>query len=179
MKPFRRLALLLAATLAVSACASRVAAFPGETSVAGSMRLADVGVPEAARPFFLTIYPTPRAFEYGAVLLPLAGARVVDDADPKFNELLREQGLDQGWSELTREGYVLAVTAEFGRVLVLKAARDDAGRRWADQAFAQLTHETADGKFARECRVVDAPVFALRGNKRPLAWETKYRANFA
>jgi hypothetical protein len=117
--------------------------------------------------------------EYGDNLLPLAGAVFVDDTSPGFDERVRAAGLDLGWKELPREGYILWVTGEAGHTLILEAARDDAGKRWADQALAQLTEENAAGRFVRECRVLDAPVFALRGNKRPLAWETKYRANFA
>src|SRR5262249_5163398 len=71
------------------------------------------------------------------------------------------------------------VSAEGGRAVVLVAARDDAGRRWAEQALAQVTWESPSGRFVRGCRVLDAPAFPLRGSKRPLAWETKYRANFA
>jgi len=178
MKPLVGL-LPLVAALAASACASHVAMFPGASEVPGAMRLADVDVPAAARPLVLTIYPTPRRAEYGDSLLPMAGAVVVDDASPGFDGLLREQGLDLGWKELPREGYLVAVTGRDGHAVVLSAARDDAGRRWASQALAQITYETPAGKFVRECRVLDAPVFALRGNKRPQAWETKYRANFA
>jgi hypothetical protein len=179
--PMRRLARLLPvlASLLASACITRVAGFHGKDDVPGALHLSEVSVPEAARPLMWTVYPTPRAVEYGELLLPLDGARFVDDAAAGFSDLLRRQGLDLGWKELPREGYLIAVTAENGRTVVLKAARDDAGKRWADQAFAQLMYETPSRKYVRECRVLDAPVFALRGNKRPLAWETNYRANFA
>ncbi len=178
MTPSRRL-LPVFALLAASACASRVAPFGGPSDVAGAVRLADVDVPDAARPFLLTIYPTPQRVNYGDALLPLAGAKVVDDKSPDFDAVLGAQGLDRGWADLPPEGYVLAVAARGGRVVVLEAARDAAGRRWADEALSQITYETPRGRFARECRVLDAPAFPLRGEKRPQAWETKYRANFA
>jgi len=173
-----RLAFVLCA-LAAAACASRRATFPSAMDVPGAVRVASIDAPESARPMLLTIYPTPRRVEYGQVLLPLGGAARIDDASPEFAQILRDHGLDLGWKELPREGYVVVVTADRGRVIVLAAARDDAGRRWADEALSQLTYEAPSGTFIRECRVLDAPIFALRGNKRPLAWETKYRANFA
>jgi hypothetical protein len=172
----RLFALLLA--LAAAACASRPTPRP-EPVVPGALRIAEVAVPESARAFFLTVYPTPRRMEYGGTLLPLAGAVFVDDASPDFDARLRAAGLDLGWKDLRREGYLVAVTAEAGHAVVVKAARDDAGRRWADEALAQVTYESGKGRFVRVCRILDEPVFALRGNKRPQAWETKYRANFA
>src|SRR5262245_40565970 len=118
MKPLLRLA-SLAATLVLAACASRVAAFPERSDVPGAMRLADVDVSPAARPLLLTIYPTPRRAEYGESLLPTAGAVFVDDTSPGFAELLRAEGLDLGWKDLPREGYVLAVAGVGGRAVVL------------------------------------------------------------
>jgi len=178
MRILRGLALALI-LVAVAACSSTRAAFPSASEVPGSIGLADIAVPEATRTLVLTIYPTPRHVEYGDALLPLAGAVVLDDTARDFDERVRAAGLELGWKEMHPEGYVLHVTAENGHTVVVKAARDDAGRRWAAQALAQLTWETPAGKFVRECRVLDAPVFALRGNKRPQAWETSYRANFA
>jgi hypothetical protein len=164
---------------AAAACSSAQPQFPRASDVPGSIGIAELAVPDTVRPLVLTIYPTPRHVEYGEALLPLAGAVVLDDTAPDFDARVRAAGLDLGWKEMHPEGYVLHVTAENGHTVVVKAARDDAGRRWADEALAQLTWETAAGKFVRECRVLDAPVFALRGNKRPQAWESAYRANFA
>jgi hypothetical protein len=178
MRPIRAATALLLA-LAAAACASPRAPLPGAQDVPGSLHIDAIDVPEAVRPLVLTIYPTPRRVEYGDVLLPLAGAVVLDDTAPDFADRVEYAGLGRGWKELPPEGYVLHVTAEDGHTVVVKAARDDAGRRWADQALAELTWETPEGKFVRGCRVLDAPVFALRGNKRPQAWETAYRANFA
>src|SRR6185503_7531089 len=104
-------------------------AVPDATPVPGSLMLGDVPGPAASREFLLTIYPTPRRFEYGDALLPLEGAVFVDDASPDFEVRLRAAGLDLGWKDMRREGYVLAVSAQQGRVVVLKAARDDPGRR--------------------------------------------------
>jgi hypothetical protein len=170
------IALLL---LATGACRSSGHAFPDSADVAGSIVFADLHVAEEQRPLTLTVYPTPRRAEYGTVLLPASGAVVVDDSADDFDARLRAAGLDFGWKELSPEGYLLAVTGEAGHAVILKAARDDAGLRWADQALAQITWEGPEGRFIRACRILDAPVFALRGNKRPQAWETRYRANFA
>ncbi len=178
MNALRHLATLVA-VLAAAACASSRHAFPGSTDVPGSLEFAELPVAESIRPLTLTVYPTPRRAEYGDVLLPAKGAVVVDDSAADFDARLRAAGLDLGWKELPPEGYLLAVTGEAGHAVVLKAARDDAGLRWADQALAQLTWDGPEGKFIRVCRVLDAPVFPLRGNKRPQAWETRYRANFA
>jgi hypothetical protein len=165
--------------LAAAACTSTATRPAAEQWVPGSMRVADLDVPEEVRGLVLTIYPTPQRVEYGEALLPLEDAVYVDDASSDFDERLRAAGLELGWKDLRREGYLLDVTAEDGHAVVLKAARDDAGRRWADQALAQVSIESKRGKFVRACRVLDMPVFSLRGSKHPQAWETKYRANFA
>ena len=177
-----RLAALPLLALAAAACASssaEPASFAPAAAVAGAMRVDAIAAPDEARALLFTIYPTPRVVEYGTSLLPLAGALQVDDASPDFDERLRAAGLESGWKELPREGYVLCVAAENGRAVVLKAAHDDAGKRWAEQALAQVSLESGSRRFVRECRVLDAPVFRLRGSKRPQAWETRYRANFA
>jgi hypothetical protein len=165
--------------LLAAACTSTSARPTAEQWVPGSLRVSELDVPEEVRELVLTVYPTPQAVEYGDALLPLDGAVLVDETSPDFDARLRAAGLDLGWKDLRREGYVIDVSAEDGHAVVLKAARDDAGRRWADQALAQITHETRRGRFARACRVLDMPVFALRGSKHPQAWETRYRANFA
>lgn len=181
-------ALLVAALLAACASAPRDtggtpaaepqygdewAATPGAASMA-ELRLA----PEIAD-LALTVYPTPRRAEYGSVLLPLDGAEVVDEAHADSDAILREAGLEIGFRELPPEGYALAVVRQGGRTVVLAAARDDAGRRWAAQALGQVTTTSGGRRMVRACRVLDAPVFPLRGNKRPQEWEARYRANFA
>jgi beta-N-acetylglucosaminidase-like protein len=147
--------------------------------VPGAVALESVEVPEEVRPLWLTVYPTPRLVVYGASLFPLDAAQRIDDASPEFEARLEETELTAGWNSLRREGYVLSVEARNGRAAVLLAARDDAGRRWAEQALAQLTVESGGRTYVRECRIVDWPAFALRGGSRPQAWETRYRANFA
>lgn len=165
--------------LAAAACASAAPRSAAEQWVPGSMRIADLDVPGEVRDLVLTVYPTPQRVEYGDALLPLEDAVYVDDASPDFDERLRAAGLELGWKDLRREGYLIDVSAEDGHAVVLKAARDDAGRRWAEQALAQVTLQSSRGRFVRACRVLDMPVFALRGSKHPQGWETKYRANFA
>jgi hypothetical protein len=127
--------------LAATACTSTVTRPAAEQWVPGSMRVADLDVPEDVRGLVLTIYPTPQRVEYGEALLPLDDAVFVNDASPDFDERLRAAGLELGWKDLRREGYLLDVSAEDGHAVVLKAARDDAGRRWADQALAQVSIE--------------------------------------
>src|SRR5262245_10589448 len=124
-------ALLVLICAFAAACASRPPA-PNEVAPPpGSLRVADLDVPDAARDLVVTIYPTPRNVEYAAFLLPLAGAARIDDASPGFETLLAEQGLEDGWREMPREGYLLAVApGADGRTVVVSAARDDAGRRW-------------------------------------------------
>ena len=173
-----RIAAVCAALLA-TACASSPPRSAAEQWVPGAMRVTALDVPEEVRDLVLTIYPTPQRVEYGDALLPLEDAVYVDEKSEDFDARLRAAGLDLGWKDLRREGYLIDVSAEDGHAVVLKAARDDAGRRWADQALAQITNESRQGGFVRACRVLDMPVFALRGSKHPQAWETRYRANFA
>lgn len=147
--------------------------------VPGAARVSRIPLPDDARDLVLTVYPTPRRAAYGDVLLPLDGARFADESSDDVDALLREAGLEIGFRELPPEGYALAVTHAEGRTVVLSAARDDAGHRHAAQALAQLTTSKNGRPLVRACRILDAPVFPLRGSKRPQAWETAYRANFA
>src|SRR6187455_1365890 len=114
MKIVRQVLPIALVLLAASACTSAHALFSAQADVPGSVRVADVAVPEAVRPMVLTVYPTPRHVEYGDLLLPLAGAVVLDDTAPDFDERVRASGLDLGWKEMPPEGYVLHVTAEDG-----------------------------------------------------------------
>lgn len=174
--------------LAAAACASGAPSDGDEPApppygaawadVPGVLRVADVPFPEPLREFVLTTYPTARRAEYGDLLLPLDDALWIDESSDDVDAHLRAAGLEIGWRELPPEGYVLATSHEAGRTVVLTAARDAAGRAWAEQALAQVTHLTDGPGFVRACRILDAPVFPLRGSKRPQAWETRYRANF-
>lgn len=136
--------------------------------------------PQEVRSFWLTAYPTPRRVEYGGRLLPLSGAlRVTQDSD-EFDLWLRRFGLEVGWNELGHEGYVLGVTEEDGRTIVLAGARSDTAETWLAQTLEQVTDEgDPDGARVRECRVLDEPRLPLRGNKRPRPWELFYGANHA
>lgn len=147
--------------------------------VPGAATMADLRVPANVADLTLTVYPTPRKVAYGDVLLPLDGARYVDETTDDVDAVLRAAGLEIGFRELPAEGYALAVTWDRGRATVLLAAKDDAGHRWASLALEQVTTTVGGRRVARACRVLDAPVFPLRGNKRPQAWERRYRANFA
>src|SRR5512138_3812394 len=137
MRSVRRLgASVLVAALALAGCAT--GAPPAEHSdVPGAIAIESVPLPDEVRPLWLTVYPTPLHAEYGGALLPLDAADRVDDASPEFEACLGETGLEAGWQALRREGYVLAVGARAGKATVVLAARDDAGRRWAEQALAQ------------------------------------------
>jgi len=178
--------LLLAASLA--ACASDPSSAGEEppqppygaawADLPGVLRVADVPFPAALREFLLTTYPTARRAEYGDVLLPLDDVLRIDESSDDVDARLRAAGLEIGWRELPPEGFVLATSREAGRTVVVTAARDPAGRAWADRALAQVTHTTEGRDFVRACRILDAPVFPLRGSKRPQAWERRYRANF-
>lgn len=144
----------------------------------GSVRALPLAHPDL-RGVVLTVYPAARRAEYGDALLPLHGALRVDESSPEVDARLRAAGLEIGWRELPAEGYVLATSWEDGRAVVVSAARDRAGRTWADLALEQITHDAAGVRSIRACRILDAPVFPLRGNKRPQTWERRYRANFA
>ncbi|MCE9637473.1 MAG: beta-N-acetylglucosaminidase domain-containing protein [Planctomycetes bacterium] len=147
--------------------------------VPGAARVSRLSVPDDARDLVLTVYPTPRRAAYGDVLLPLDGARFADETSDDVDALLRDAGLEIGFRELPPEGYALAITHVDGRTVVLTAARDAPGHRFAAQALAQVTTSQDGRGLVRACRVLDAPVFPLRGSKRPQAWEVAYRANFA
>src|SRR5207247_8850895 len=101
MQAVRRLQLVLA-VLAAS-CASPSGGSGAQSQGAGALPVGKVPVPDAVRPLFLTIYPEPRKAEYGEVLLPLDTAVRMDDLDPRFDQRLRELGLDVGWKQLARE----------------------------------------------------------------------------
>ncbi len=128
----------------------------------------------------LTVYPTPQRAEYGRFLLPLAGHRRVDVASSDFLDVLEDLELLATWKALPPEGYILEIGWRRGRTHIVLAAADEAGARWAREALTQLTTIAADGAaLVRDCLIVDAPGFPLRGSKRPEAWEEAYRANFA
>ena len=188
MRAVRSLALAVAlATVSVTAaaCGSLPSDAPeplwGDVwaGVPGAARMADLHLANDVRDLALTVYPVPRRTEYGEVLLPLDGALRTDEASEDVDAALRATGLELGFREVSAEGYVLAVTWENGHTQVLAAAHDDAGRAWAAAALAQISTVVDGRRVVRACRVLDAPIFALRGNKRPEAWELAYRANFA
>jgi hypothetical protein len=186
MRPLAAFLVMLTA-LAAAACASAGGAAGAGSSaygaswaaVPGARSVADLGLRPDLADLALTIYPTPRRAEYGDVLLPLDDVRRADESAEDADRLLRAAGLEIGFRELPDEGYVLAVSSEGSRTVVLAAARDEAGRRWAACAVEQVTTEIAGRRYIRACRILDAPVFPLRGSKRPQAWEEAYRANFA
>ena len=137
-------------------------------------------VPAELSNYVLTVYPTPRQVAYGEYLLPLAGHSRVDVSSPDFLEVLEDLELLETWQSLPDEGYVLQVGWHDDRTWIVLAGADEAGSRWAEQALAQLTTTSAGGVAAvRDCQIIDAPGFPLRGSKRPEAWEEAYRANFA
>lgn len=183
---FATLVALAAAALLGAACAARPgggrapsARFGDDwASLPGVLPLTAVVAPEEVRDIVLTVYPTPQRVEYGDVLLPLDGARYLDEGGDDVDARLHDAGLDIGARELPDEGYALAVVSFEGRTVVVTSARDDAGRTWAALAVEQLTTTIGGRSYARACRILDAPSFALRGNKRPMAWERRYRANF-
>lgn len=146
---------------------------------AGGVGMDDLALPEEVRDLALTVYPTPRRAEYGDDLLPLDGALVVDESSPDVDAHLRAAGLEIGFRELPAEGYALSVSSDGGRTVVLAAARDAAGRAWARAALDRVTVERDGRRLVRTCRVLDAPIFPLRGSKRPQPWELAYGANFA
>lgn len=148
-------------------------------SAPGARPFASLGVADEIRDLVLRSYPAARTAEYGGVLLPLGDALIVTEESPDVDARLRAVGLEVGWAELPAEGYVLAVTWEAGRTVVLSCARDEAGHRWASATLSQITWREDGKTWLRACRILDAPLFPLRGNKRPQEWETSYRANFA
>jgi len=179
-RPLRQLAasLLLATLLVLGACASR----PAAGAPAESRPLPGAGLPPDATELHLTVIPSPRQAAYGRFLLPLAGHERVDVSSPDFLVVLEELELLSTWRDLPDEGYVLQVGWVDGRTLILLAGADAAGSAWAEEALAQLSWSGLDGsdaQYVRDCLLIDAPGFPLRGNKRPRAWETAYRANFA
>jgi hypothetical protein len=167
---------LSCATLALGGCATRPRIGPPSAAIP----VPTTGpVPEVAA-LRLTVYPTPRQAEYGTFLLPLGEHRRVDVTSDDFLETLDELELVETWRELPDEGYVLQVGWHDDRTLIVLAAADEAGARWGEEALLQLTARHEDGsRWVRDCLVIDAPGFPLRGNKRPQAWEEAYRANFA
>lgn len=169
-------ACLVAAALAVAGCASVPP--PGPPRAAEALPRGALDPDVAA--LQLTVYPTPRQAVYGSFLLPLAGHRRVDVGAPDFLEVLDELELTETWRELPHESYVLQIGWHGDRTLVVLAASDEAGARWGEEALEQLTlRRPGAPTLVRDCLVVDAPGFPLRGSKRPQAWEEAYRANFA
>jgi hypothetical protein len=75
--------------------------------------------------------------------------------------------------------YVGADPAKEGNQLILLAGNSPAGDFWALQSLRQLT-ASKDGKtYVRRGAVSDWPMFWGRGNKRPEAWEHRFKANYA
>ena len=168
----------LRATLivALGACAS-----PQSAGVPEAARpLPDVGLPADVADLHLTVFPAPRQALYGRYLVPLGDHRRVDVGSPDFLVVLEELELLETWRDLPDEGFVLQIGWIDGETVVLLAGADAVGALWAEEALGQLTWVADDGaEYARDCLVIDAPGFPLRGNKRPRAWERPYRANFA
>ncbi len=165
---------VLALLLALTACAG---ARDG-TSV--GVPLPPPDLPDDLASFLLTAYPTPREAQYGDTFVDLGTAEWIDETSDDFLEILDELGLSSTWRDLDPEGYVLRVAVDDGDASVMVAAADEQGRRWAELTLSQIARKDAAGRqLARQCLIVDAPAFPLRGNKRPRAWERRYRANFA
>ncbi len=66
-----------------------------------------------------------------------------------------------------------------GAGTILLAGADEAGRRWAAETLRQLRVRARGAWWIREGEIRDRPGFPLRGGKRPLLFEARYRANLS
>ncbi len=130
----------------------------------------------------LTVYPRPQHALYGSELLPLDGAELVGYRAQVLGPSRRMTMALNEWAlsgpEVPRGGFVLRARAGPEGTELVEAALSDEGDQMLKRALRQLT-VTIDGKrYIRACSVSGEPAFALRGSKRPRAWEQAYGANF-
>jgi len=78
------------------------------------------------------------------------------------------------------DGYVLHTAPKryYGKNVVVLAGSSAAGDFWAFATLRQMVFERQGTCYVREGTIVDFPRFRFRGNKRPRAWEWRYKANY-
>jgi len=84
-------------------------------------------------------------------------------------------------AERGEDGYLLhsaAKAAGTQKNLVVLRGNSPAGDLWALATLRQMAFEKDGALYFREGSVVDFPRFRFRGNKRPRAWEWRYKANY-
>jgi len=102
---------------------------------------------------------------------PLAASAIASHGLAAREKALADKGED---------AYLLhaASDARGGQNLVLLAGNAPPGDLWALATLRQMVFEKDGTRAIREGTVADFPRFPLRGNKRPRAWEWRYKANY-
>ncbi|MHC4858817.1 MAG: beta-N-acetylglucosaminidase domain-containing protein [Planctomycetota bacterium] len=119
-------------------------------------------VPPGTEHFALEVIPTPAEAELEDYLIP---------ADHEMAIPMLGLGPD--------ESFLLEVGYKSGRPVIMMADAEEAGRRFAISALRQLTVVRDGRTWVRAGSIRDRPGFPYRGSKRPLTWESAYRANFS
>ena len=110
-------------------------------------------------------------FVGGACRIPAAVGLLGAQAGAELRRAVRDRG---------PEAYVLLAAAGGleGRNVVVLAGNAPAGDFRAFATLRQMVFTKGGRAYVRQGRVADWPTFAFRGNKRPRAWEWRYKANY-
>ncbi len=152
-------------------------------------------VPPGTAHFALDPVPTPLQVDLGSLVAAVGEVAVIDPfgegAVFVLNEVfprheLRGEAVPVDTTVLLKvlkdapsESFQISITRVEGQLEIVLAGADRAGRRWAVQTLRQLVCERDGVHYVRLGTIRDRPGFPLRGNKRPLAWEERYRANLS
>ncbi len=163
-------------------------------STPGALALEDV-VPTGTAHFALDPSPTPWDEELSEFVAVVGCVWVSDDLGPEswgvIHEIFERRELWKPFPEdadttirpgplagAVAEAFELTITRGERQVEIVLRAADPAGQRWAAETLRQLICWKDGVHYVRLGTIRDRPGFPLRGSKRPLAWERRYRANF-
>ncbi len=178
---------LLGAALLLASCRSTPLTLP----------LAEV-VPPGTENFALDPIPTPWDADLSDRVAPLGRVWVSDEFDAEsWPVLLRIFPRHDLWAAFPgdadtilrpaplpggpEEAFELTVRRREQQVEIILRSAGSIGQRWAAETLGQLICRgwNEPARFVRLGTIRDRPGFPLRGNKRPLPFEQRYRANLS
>lgn len=84
--------------------------------------------------------------------------------NPKIKEYLLELGISIKWKDLKDQGYLLYAGKYRDKRLILLVSPEAEGRFYAFQTLRQITISKDGKKFINEARIIDRPLYPLRGS---------------
>ncbi len=145
--------------------------------------------------FALDPIPVPREADLQALVFPVGPVGLTGLRDPFVERVLAEIFDAPDLSPATEscptvlrlatlpgapaEAFEVTILHENDGLEIVLAGADSTGLLWAAETLRQLVCVKDGIRYVRLGAIRDEPGFALRGNKRPRAFESRYRANLS